>query len=59
MKKVSFDEITFYNRWKQHPYSRNCDWTIIGISTWWVDPTRYCYKVCFFGLELKIWFIKP
>jgi len=56
MSKHKYDEITFHNRWKYNKYSRNCDWTIIGIAKWWVSPERYCYKICLFGLELKIWF---
>ncbi|WP_040280837.1 hypothetical protein [Psychroserpens damuponensis] len=55
MKKIRFDEIRFMNRWKQKSYSRNCDWTIIGVTKWWFGPESFCYKICFFGLEAQIW----
>lgn len=50
-----FDKITFWNRWKYRKHTRNCDWTIIGFSVWWSSPESYCYKLCFFGLEVKLW----
>lgn len=54
--KIKFDRINFSNRWKQSRIGRGSDWTIIGISEWWCSPTEFCYKICFFGLDLKIWF---
>jgi len=48
-----FDRITFYNRWKER-YPTD-SYTIIGISKWWCSPESYCYKLCFFGFECKIW----
>jgi hypothetical protein len=58
MKKetIKYERIYFKNRWKEHKYSRNCDWTIIGVSKWWCSPYNFCYKLCFFGLEVHIWF---
>lgn len=53
--KHKIDRIHFYNRWKYPKYSRPCDWTIIGISTWWSSPESYSYRIGFFGLELRIW----
>jgi hypothetical protein len=54
--KITFDRISFFNRWKQRKYSRNCDWIVFGLAVWWVGPESYCYRLCLFGLELKIWF---
>lgn len=53
---TKFERIAFLNRWKLKKYSRNCDWTIIGISVWWSSPESYCYKFCFFGFEVNLWF---
>ena len=51
---TSLNHIVFYNRWRErYP---NDDWTIIGISKWWSSPESYCYKFCFFGIEVRIWF---
>jgi hypothetical protein len=54
-EKHSISNITFQNRWKYRKYSRNCDWTIIGISKWWASVNKYSYNLCLFGFELKIW----
>lgn len=48
-----FDRIHFYSRWS-HKYPPD-DWTIIGIAKWWFGPEDYSYRICFFGLELRIW----
>ena len=46
------EDVWFHNRWKEkHP---NCDWTIVGVSKWWSGPTYFVYKICFFGIELRI-----
>ena len=50
--------IAFLNRWKRNKYARNCDWTILGISVWYADPENYCYKFCFIGFDMNIWFEK-
>jgi hypothetical protein len=54
--KIKFDSVSFLNRWKQRRLSRNANWTIIGVSVWWSQPTKYCYKFSFFGLEMRIYF---
>jgi hypothetical protein len=54
--KITYDRVYFFNRWKQRKYSRPCDWTVFGLAVWWSSPESYCYRLCFFGLELKIWF---
>lgn len=40
----------------QKKYSRNCDWTIVGLHKRWASWDSYCYKLCFFGLEVSFWF---
>ena len=54
--KTKFDRVYFQNRWKERKYLRPCDWVILGLSIWWAGPNDYCYKLSFFGLELKFWF---
>lgn len=54
--KITFDRFMVLNRWTLKPYSRNCNWTIIGVQKWWAGPKAFCYKICFFGFELQIWF---
>lgn len=49
-------DIYLHNRWRQRKLSRNCDWTLLGISTRWAGPQDYCWSICFFGFELRIWF---
>lgn len=56
--KITYDRFYFQNRWKRNKYSRNCDWTIVGLSVWWSCPTSFCYTFSLFGLELKIWFTR-
>jgi len=53
--KTKFERISFINRWL-HKYGRESDWIIIGVSKWWWGWEGYCYKCCFFGLEMKLWF---
>ena len=57
-RKFKLSNIWFINRWKLKPYSRNGDWVIIGFSKWWSSPNDYCYKLCFFGFDVQIWFRK-
>jgi len=56
--KVKFERISFLNRWKQKKYSRQCDWVIIGVQQWYSSWESYCYKLCFFGFDVHIWFKK-
>jgi hypothetical protein len=53
---IKFDRLGLSNRWQQRKHSRTCNWTIIGISEWWFGPQDFCYKICFFGIDLHIWF---
>lgn len=55
-EKIKLDRLSFFNRWKMRKTSRPCDWTILGFSKWWFGPESFCYKLCFFGFEVKIWF---
>lgn len=54
--KHTFDRIYFYNRWLDKDYMRPGDWTIIGIHVRWASYDSYCYRVCFFGVEVHAWF---
>lgn len=54
--RVNFDRLRLTNRWKTPRYSRLSNWTIIGISERWSDPENFCFKFCFFGLDLNVWF---
>ncbi len=53
---MAFRRIYFNNRWARPVYARSCDWTMIGISQWWSGPDDMCYKICFFGFDIQIWF---
>ena len=55
---TKFERCILVNRWKEKKYSRNCDWVIIGIQQWHSGPDGFCYKLCFFGIDLHIWFEK-
>lgn len=59
MKKRKFKNylkrVCFENRWMIPDYNRNGDWTILGISKWWLSSTEYSYSICFFGLSMRIW----
>ena len=55
-EKITFERLFLNNRWKQKEYSRNCNWTIIGIHKHWAGPSSFCYKLCFFGIDIHIWF---
>ncbi len=50
--KHRFDEITFTNKWKQRYWG---DYTLIGISKFWFSSYEYEWRLCLFGLELRIW----
>lgn len=56
--RIRFDEIVFSNRWRRKKYSRDGTWVIFGVQKWWAGPRDFCYKFCFFGLELHLWFFK-
>lgn len=56
--KTKFSRFILINRWKTKKYSRQCDWTIIGIQEWWAGPNDFCIKFCFFGIDLCFWFKK-
>jgi hypothetical protein len=53
-RKISFDSIRFYNRWKQKYYCRTCDWIIFGLGERWYGPNEFCYKLCFFGFDIVL-----
>lgn len=55
---AKIESINFHNRWKQKRYNRLCDWLIFGLQKWVVSPSEYCYKFCFFGLEVSFWMRK-
>ncbi len=55
--KIRFRRMVLMNRWKR-AYGRSGDWVIIGIQQWWASPDSFCYKLCFFGFDLQIWFKK-
>jgi hypothetical protein len=54
--KITYDRFYLQNRWRQKKYARNCDWTIIGLSTRWSSPNDFCYRISLFGLEFSFWF---
>lgn len=61
MKKdyiIKFDRISIHNRWKQKKYARQCNWTVFGFQVWWAGFQNYCYKICFFGFDIQIWFFR-
>ncbi len=53
--KNTFERFYFNNRWKQPTYSRNGDWTVLGISVWWCSPASFRYSICLFGIEFHFW----
>lgn len=55
---IKFDRLSIMNRWKQHKYSRNCSWVILGFQVWWSGPESFCYKICLFGIDFQFWFKK-
>jgi len=57
-EKIRFERISLVNRWKQRSYSRNGDWVIVGIHQRYASYDSFCIKLCFFGLDLQIWFKK-
>jgi hypothetical protein len=55
---TKYEGLSLINRWKQKKHSRNCDWVIFGIQEWYSSPYDFCIKLCFFGIDLHIWFEK-
>ncbi|HMR18071.1 MAG TPA: hypothetical protein PKA53_02120 [Sphingobacterium sp.] len=55
-RKYKFNRIYFSNRWKQRKYRRSDNWVIFGVTVHWAGIDDYCYRIGFFGLELKVWF---
>jgi len=53
--RSKIERIVINNRWKLKKYSRNGSWTIIGICKWYASWDNYCYKLCFFGIDLLVW----
>lgn len=52
---IYFERIAVANRWKQRRYSRSCDWVVFGIATRWAGPESFCWKLCFFGIDIQVW----
>ncbi len=53
--KWRFDCVRFNNRWKQTYWG---DYTLIGITKWWIGPIQFSWRFCFIGLEMSVWFKK-
>lgn len=51
--KVKLRRINLINRWKDRYKG---DWVIFGLQIWWAGPEDFCYKLCFLGFDLQIWF---
>ncbi len=41
-----------YCRWN-HKYPPE-NWCVFGVAKWWYEPERHQYRLCFFGLEIRI-----
>ena len=54
--KLKFDRFYFYNRWADKSFMRPSNWTYFGVLVRWAGFDSMCYRICFFGLELSIWF---
>lgn len=55
-KKYKLNNVIVHNRWKVRKRSRNENWVIIGLMKSCLNHNEYCYKLCFIGLELQLWF---
>lgn len=55
-EKITFERFFLANRWKKNKYSRSCTWVVFGVQVYWFSPESYCYKLCFFGIDLHAWF---
>jgi hypothetical protein len=54
--KHKFDRVTFTNKWTYHRSLRHWgDYTLIGLSKFWFSSYEYEWRLCLFGLELRIW----
>jgi hypothetical protein len=55
--KHTFDKLVFTNRWIMDGKNwwRSGDYTLIGICRFGFSPTEYEWRLCFFGLEARIW----
>lgn len=54
--KTRFLKVKFTNRWRIPDYSREDNWTIIGLSVFHFSNERFHYKICFFGLQVNLHF---
>ena len=54
--KIKHRKWQLWNKWKhESKYTRGGNWIIIGFAKEWFGIAQYCYKLCFFGFELKLW----
>lgn len=51
-----FERLFVKNRFKEKKSRKDGDRVIFGVQKWWSSPDEYCYKFCFFGLEIHVWF---
>ena len=53
--KHSFDRLLFTNRWKTYNIKYWGDYTLIGVCRFGFSATEYEWRICFIGLEIRIW----
>jgi hypothetical protein len=55
---VKFDSFHINNRWKKPDWNRSGGWIYFGFSKEFFSPFDFEYKIHFFGLDFRFWFIR-
>lgn len=53
-----FDHAMISNRWRKEWWNRNDNWVFFGASINWFSSTEYEYRIHFFGIDIRFWFVR-